>query len=930
VPTALTLSLLPEPAILHDGRRIPLRGEIPTAIAARLALTPGVSVTAETLVDELWTDPPETATVSVRVGVSKLRATELGDLVEGGRGGYRLNLAPDDIDLTRALQVLAGNTDAEGRRGLLESVEPLWDEAPLSSLADRPFAIEVRARFAALRRDAIVELAELRLADGDTEDSGRGLEPLLREQPLDEQVVELRARALARGGRVREALELIDELRGRLADALGLDLPASLEELRQAIVRQSPDVVGAADFSDRVERHGIPVPITRFIGRERDLEAVEQARAASRLVTVTGPGGVGKTRLVIESTRRATRAVDEEQWMVDLAAVPDGDGVSVAVGELLGTPEPSIATLARRLGGRRTLLVLDNAEHVLDATRELVRGVLAGAEGLSVVVTSREALKMPGERVVALPPMLESALPDAERLFRERAADARPDLDLDLQRSAIRRLCLMLDGMPLALELAAAQLDVLDLDEVAAAVVAGAGAAGLAARHASVTDTIRSSVELLSTDERTLLAQVACFAGTFRIEDVAGVCTVGEGTDVATLARRLVQKSLLAPTDHNRVGRRFRVLESVKAYSRATLPLDGADSVISYEQWRARHRAWFATVVDELALELRGHDAAVGRALLDLAAPDLQLALADAVSAGDRAAALRIAGGQAHYWMGRGLLADGLDSLERALATPGDAPVALESVAVTGMALLTYQSGNQERALHYMALGLEVAERAGDASRVALLSAYGAYAASLFGDPEQVEPLLAIALGLLDDAEPWAIAEVLMCQGQAMRALGRPAQALEHLEEARALATQIGYAWIAGSARYVAGKVLIDVRRAREAVELLVPAARRLYLDEDAMSSLAFMHLVAGACALLERHRLGATIFGAVDKLGERFGYSPVRVEGQDAQVHRDRVAQGLTAEEWDAAYREGARLDFDGLFALGASLLPASIRLAA
>jgi hypothetical protein len=246
------------------------------------------------------------------------------------------------------------------------------------------------------------------------------------------------------------------------------------------------------------------------------------------------------------------------------------------------------------------------------------------------------------------------------------------------------------------------------------------------------------------------------------------------------------------------------------------------------------------------------------------------------------------------------------------------------------MALLTYQSGDQAGALRYMALGSEVATRARDVSRVALLRAYEAYAASLFGDPAAVEPLIESAVELLGDAEPWAASEVLMCQGQTMRALGRPAQALECLDASRALATRIGYAWIAGSARYVAGKVLIDVRRAREAVELLVPAARRLYLDEDAMSSLAFMHLVAGACALLERHRVGATILGAVDKLGERFGYSPVRVEGQDAQLHRDRVAQGLTAEEWDAAYRAGAQLDFEGLFALGASLLPASIRLAA
>jgi predicted ATPase/DNA-binding SARP family transcriptional activator len=922
--------LLPEPAILFEGRRIPLRGEIPTAIAARLALTPGVAVTAEALVEDLWADPPETAAVSVRVGASKLRATELGAVLEGGRGGYRLNLSTEDIDLTRALLVLAHRPGAPERRLELEDLEPVWDELPLSSLADRPFAVQVRARFATLRRDATVELAELRLADGDAEEAARGVELLLREQPFDERVVELRARALARGGRVGDALEVIDALRARLDDELGLDLPAGLDELRQSIVRQSPEVVGESTSSGRVERHGIPVPITRFVGRERDLEELERARAGARLVTVIGPGGVGKTRLVIESARRATRSVDEEQWMVDLASVADGSGVASAVGELLGTPEPTIAAIARRLGGRRTLLVLDNAEHVLDATRELVRDVLGGAEGLSVVVTSREALKIPGERVVALPPMLDAAIADAERLFLERAADARPDLALESRGNAIRRLCVTLDGMPLALELAAAQLDVLDLDEVAAAVVAGAGAPGLAARHASVTDAIRSSVELISADERSLLAQLAAFAGTFRLDDVAGVCTVGGGVDVVALARRLVQKSLLAATDHDRVGRRFRVLESVKAYCRATLPLGKADAGIEADEWRARHRLWFAQVVDKLAGVLRSHDAPVARALLDLATPDLQLALTDAVAAGDRASALRIAGGQAHYWMGRGLLAEGHEALHRALAVEGDAPLILESVAVTSMALLTYQSGDQAGALRYMALGSEVATRARDVSRVALLRAYEAYAASLFGDPAAVEPLIESAVELLGDAEPWAASEVLMCQGQTMRALGRPAQALECLDASRALATRIGYAWIAGSARYVAGKVLIDVRRAREAVELLVPAARRLYLDEDAMSSLAFMHLVAGACALLERHRVGATILGAVDKLGERFGYSPVRVEGQDAQLHRDRVAQGLTAEEWDAAYRAGAQLDFEGLFALGASLLPASIRLAA
>lgn len=919
-----TVSLLPDVAVLAGGGRAPIRGEIPAAIAARLALTPGVAVTTDALVAALWSDAPDTAAVSVRVGVSKLRATALGAVLEGGRGGYRLALGSDDIDLLRLerrMSTPGDARDAAERLAELDAIEPLWGADPLTALRARPFAVDARRRFADLRRNAMDELAVLRLDAGRVDAAARAAALLVAASPLDPRPTELLARALARGGRAADALAAIDALRERMRDELGLDLTPDLDALRQAIVRQAPDVVGAGRAEVAVERHGIPLPLTRFVGREAELAALDDARAGARLVTLVGPGGVGKTRLAIESARRSSRALDDEQWMVDLAAVATPDGVLPAVAELLGGAEPTLDVVARRLSGRRTLLVLDNAEHVLDAVRDLVRRLLAGTEGLSVVVTSREALKIPGERVVAVAPMLDAALGDAERLFRERAADIRPDLDLD--RDSIRRLCVVLDGMPLALELAAAQLDVLGLGEVADAVVAGASSPGMAARHASVTDAIRASVELLGAAERTLLAQLAGFAGTFRVEDAAGVCRADD-LDVAVLTRRLVQKSLVASTDDPRAGRRLRVLESVKAFARDHL--DPGDAAA----WRIRHRAWFADVVDALAPDLRGHDAARARALLDLAAPDLQLALGDAVDAGDRTAALRIAGGQAHYWMRRGLLAEGRAALERARAVPGEAPGLVESSAVAGVALLAYQSGDPESATRYMVDGLQLAAAVGDTDRLALLHGYAAYAASLFGDRDQVEPLAAGAEAALDGAEPWVLAEVRLCQGQALRALGRPAQALDRLAEARELATRIGYGWIAVSARYVAGKVLVDVRRARDAVELLVPGARRAFLDEDPTSALALMHVVGGACALLERHRDGAVIFGAVDALGARFGYSPVRTEGQDAQAHRDRVAAGLVPGEWESALRDGARLGFDELFALGWRLLPAGLRLVA
>lgn len=952
IQTPLDIELLGRIAVRLGDAELTLRGELPRALLARLALAAGEPVPGEVLVRELWADPPETAAVAVRGNISKLRQAGLDPFLHGGRGGYRLDVDGERVDLLRlrrAVQELrnaVAEGTGDGRLADLEGVAGLlWSGEALPELEEQPFAVRVRAELAEERRFAGQELIADLIERGDHQRALAGAGMLRAEHPLADEPVRLEALALAGVGRSSEALAAIDRYAERLADELGLELPAALAELRLQVLRADP-VVGPRADGRKVERHGIPLPLTRFVGRERELAELVDARGRARLVTLVGPGGVGKSRLAVESARRVGADVDDEQWMVDLAAVPEGGDVLVAVAEAVGASEPTAESVIRRLGGRRALLVLDNAEHVLEPARAAARRLLEGCEGLCVLVTSREALRIPGERVVTVTPFVGADAEAAVELFAARAADARAGFVVDdANLAAVESLCAALDGMPLALELAAARLDVMELVDLADSMLgpvgrspeAGAGAGDghggapvapvqrAARRHSSLVEAIGWSIALLEDEELALLAQLVRFAGTFDFADVAAVCRTGDessgegtsGGDPVALAVQLAQQSLIAVVDREGRTRRYRVLESVKAFVLARHPLDEADALA----WATRHAAWFAELADRLDPELRGgakHDA---RDRLDQASPDLQLALDHTVAAGDRATALRIAAGQAEHWMRKGTLAAGKRALDRALAVPGEADAPTETRALVGAALLTYQAGGYEEALAYADRAFVAASEAGDTDRQALLLGYAAYGRSLFGDTETAEALATQAGALAAHAQPWVQASVLFCLGQSLRALGRPAQALETLQRAKTIAVRIGYAWMATSATYVTGKVLVDVRRGQDAIDVLLPGVAFALADEDPTGALALLHLIGGASALVERHAAGAAIFAAVDRLGARYDYNPVIAEGDDARVHRERVAIALTTEEQARAAVEGAGLELDGVFALASSL---------
>lgn len=916
-----TLDVFGPLVVRLGGERVDVRAGLASAILARLAWSAGELVTTEQMVTALWADPPANAAGSLRVYVSRLRSGPLAAVLQGGRGGYALDVTADDVDVLRFRAQTADAARADSpdpsAAARWEEALRLWSADPFDGMAAFPFAASARDELAGRRRQVLQRLASLRIDRGEATRAVAELEPVVAAEPSHEGLVSVLARAHAAAGQEPTALAVIDRFREHIMEEEGLDASGEMLALRQAILRRDPSV-GASRAEPTVERHGVPVPLTRLIGRDEDLDRIEDARSLHRLVTLVGPGGAGKTRLAVESARRATRTIDAEQWMVDLSSVPAESDVLATTADTLGAAEHSVASIAARVQGRPVLLILDNAEHLLASTRSLVSRLLAACEGLAVLVTSREPLSIAGEFVVRVGGLTGRDMDRAVELFTERAASARGGAARPAgSDDAIRRLCRLLDGLPLALELAAARTDMLSAEDLVAALSRGERLPGDASgdeRHASLENTIRWSTDSLPADELALLIELSGFAGPFTLDAVERVCTPID-RPLRDVALALARKSLIAVDETEDGQRRYRLLESMKAYVR---PLRDPAAT---ESWNLRHRTYFASLVDEIAPTIRTHAAAGAHGLFDTLARDLQLATEHSIEAGDRDMALRLAGGQAWHWFKRGWLVEGRSVIDRALDIPGESDPSIEARALVGIVNLAYQSGDAEAAFGYVARGIERATAGSDGLALASLLAYAAYGRSLFGDPDEARGLIEQAMSLSEGGPDWLRAELLMSRGQTLRALGNPAQALASLDEARTLAQRAGHAWALTSSEYVAGKILVDVRRPREAIGLLAGGAQTAAAGGDFPGALALLHLLGGATALTEQHLQGAAIFGAVDAIGRRYSYNPVTAEGADAKVHRDRVAGGLAAREFDAAYERGARMSLDELLALGGTL---------
>jgi predicted ATPase/DNA-binding SARP family transcriptional activator len=694
-----------------DGTALRIGGRRQRALLALLAMQPGRAMAVDRLIDEIWAgEPPSGADVTLRTYVSRLRTT-LGDTpaIRISAAGYSLDVDPDQVDLVRFERLVRDGERAAAQRHPRQAAErlrealALWQGRPFGDLGDLGALRAEAERLEELRLHALELRIEADLAHGTAGSLVDELEALVRDHPYREAFWRQLMLALYRAERQADALEAYHRARFALDEQLGLEPGAELQALEAAILRQ--DVPAARPPE---ARHNLPSPITTFVGRELEIARAARQLTTTRLLTMTGVGGVGKTRLAIETARAMTDEFADGVVFVDLAPVVDPELVVRHVLDVLDVREQlgidAIDRLGRHLRSIELLLVLDNCEHLRDAVAELTARLLATAPALRILATSREVLGVPGETDFSVPPLALVAATDdpgvvraseAVRLFFARAREGRPDLsDDDATVATVARICSDLDGLPLGIELAAARARALAPAEIAARLrnrfqflVSWRRLAS--ARHRTLREAMDWSHDLLAADEQRLLAELSVFADGFTLEATAGVCTALAADRPLELIERLVDASLVT-VDQSVDPTRYRVLETVRQYGAERLEESGRTAEV-----RDRHAREFGRFAEEAWAPLR--NSGVQAAWMDRIHQDranLRVALTWSLDRADHDLALRIAESVWWYWWIRGDLSEGREALERALAGAQASDSTLRARGLLGLAGLRWALGD--------------------------------------------------------------------------------------------------------------------------------------------------------------------------------------------------------------------------------------------
>ncbi|GAA4615567.1 BTAD domain-containing putative transcriptional regulator [Actinoallomurus liliacearum] len=776
------------PVTVWDGDGAPVK--IPEAkvraLLADLLAHEGRPVSADRLVADLWGGrPPGRPANALQAKVSVLRRAIGHDRVVRQAPGYRLVLDRPgdevDADRFRALAARARTrTDPRARAALLTEALELWRGPAFADVADEEFARAAADRLAEQRLAVLEEQAEARLEAGDHALLAGELADLVTRHPLRERLRAVQMRALYAAGRQSEALASYAELRKLLVDDLGLDPSPELAALYEAILRQDgslapasqPERPDAAVPAGPVPRSNLPIPLTALVGRDGSLDHLARLVRTARLVTLSGPGGVGKTRLAVEA---ATRLAAEDEagfpdgvWLIELAGQRGGTAaLAQEISAVLGVRDdlpsgvPGTGTsvaparrLAAALRDRRLLLVLDNCEQVVDLAAELAELLLGTAAGLRILVTSREPLGLTGEAVHLVEPLQEN---DAVRLFADRASASAPGFSLESDREAVAEICRRLDGIPLALELAATRVRALGVRELAARLddrfrVLTTGRRGSPARQQTLRAVIDWSWELLGAPERIVLRRLAVPVDGCDLDAAEAICA-GDGVrreEVLDLLTRLVDRSLVVVAD-GPAGPRYRLLESVAAYATQRL-----HEMRDLDATRDRHLRHYLRLAERAEPRLRDGGQRAWLDRLDAESANMRAALEEALRrpALDESVrrpaleeAVRLVTALSRWWLLRGRLHEARRALSAVLDVAPDA--AEVRVLRAAFALLT---GDRSAA------GAEPDGIADPARRGRALWLY-AYGLFHSGDPVASERANARALDLCTEAgDPWGTA----------------------------------------------------------------------------------------------------------------------------------------------------------------------------
>jgi predicted ATPase/DNA-binding SARP family transcriptional activator len=905
--SALEFAVLGGLEVRRGDTHLRLDGERARVLLSYLIVHANRAVSSDELIEAVWRDRPlRDPQNALQACVSRVRAVIGDEAVQTTPNGYSLIVDPGQVDARRFERLVSQGEralaadDARGAASAFTNALELWRDRPYSDLAYIGIVDGEIRRLEELHLAAVEGRAEALLQLGEGPELVAELTALVRDHPLSERLRSQLAVSLYRAGRQTEALQACRAGRRMLREELGLDASPELRETELAILRHD-----ASLGSRSVARP--PVPATEILGRERELAAAVALlrRDNVRLLTLTGPGGIGKTRLALALAEEFGDAV-----FVDLADVVDSSLVASAIAAALGLRQwqgqSVVDAVEQHLRSRAAFLVLDGFEHVIDRA-PLVARLLSAAPELKVLVTSRTVLRIAAEHEFPLGPLDDDS---AIHLFRERAAAVDPGYALsEDEERAVRDICRRLDGVPLAIELAAARTNVLSPQALNEHLLEGfdvlfAGRRDAPQRHRTLRGAMDWSWALLEEEERRAFARLGVFVGGFPEAAAEAVIANGGGLE---LVASLADKSLV----RREADGRFRMLNTVRAYALERLAERPADE----EGAHLTHARYYTEVVESANADMMGPGEREALDRLEAEHGNLGAAFAFAIDAQERDLALRMALASRRFWRLHGHLAEGLAALESAYEAAPDADPAARAALLNGAGILAATQGSYDAAKRSFRRCARLAREAEDRRLFGLALGNLGRLALFEGDYDRARGLIEEASLPTDDPAGVVALENLALIGVAQDDLDG---ALEFAEQARLVAAKGGSPQLAGEANMTLGRVLL-ARRDLNAASSVLREALELKLDTAEPVGLAdCLEIIGELGAARGEGDLAARIFGAVAALRASVGAAQTPDQQAVYAPYVELTRQALGERRYERAFKDGAALELPAVVERG------------